>query len=135
LSQVMQQQSVQFPRCSCLFWTLSNGEEGLAYTFNIHEQLLTFLVLSTREEGTDNSFDRVTLFGILKRSYGPARNELLLKLLLPPLGFAKERNEFVRDVLETSSAEFPQYFEQFVVFIHRFLTSRVCACTVARARA
>ena len=110
MSQVMQQQRGQFPRGRCLFWTLRTSEVGRAYTFNVHEKLLTFLVLCTREEGTDKSFDRVTRVGILKRSYGPARHELLLKLLFPPCGFAKERHEFVRNVLETSSAEFAQYF-------------------------
>jgi len=116
----MQQHSVQFPRGRCLFWTRSTGEEGLAYLCNVHEQLVTFLVLRTREEGTDKRFDRVTRVGILQRSSGPARNELLLKLLFPPLGLTKERYEFIRDVLETSPAEFPQYFEQCVVFIHSF---------------
>ena len=86
VSQVMQQHSVQFPRGRCLFWTLSTGEEGLAYPCNVHEQLLTFLVLRTREECTDKRFDRVTRVGILQRSAGPARNELLLKLLFPPCG-------------------------------------------------
>ncbi len=118
MSQVMQQQRVQIPRCSGLVWTLSTGEEGLAYPFNVQEQLLTFLVLSPREQGTDKRFDRVTLVGILKRSDGPARNELLLKLLFPPFRLTKERHEFVRNVLETSSAEFPQYFSKFFVFIH-----------------
>ena len=80
-------------------------------------------------------FDRVTLFGILQRSDGPARHELLLKLLFPPFRVTKERQEFVRDVLETSSAEFPQYVAKFFVFIHSCSTSRVCAFPVARARA
>src|SRR5712691_1879531 len=131
----MQQQRGQFPRGRCLFWTLCTSEVGLAYPCNVHEQLLTFLVLRTREEGTDKRFDRVTRVGILQRSSGPARHELLLKLLFPPFGCAKERHEFVRNVLETSSAECAQYFEKSFVFIHRLLTSRECSCPVARARA
>jgi hypothetical protein len=72
---------------------------------------LTFFVLCTREECPDKRFDRLTCVGILKRTDGPARHELLLKLLFPPLGWTKERNEFIRDVFETSSTEVPQYFE------------------------
>ena len=85
----MQQQGRQFPRCSCLFWTRSTGEEGLADPCNIHEQLLPFLVLRPREEGTDKRFDRLTCVGILQRADGPARHELLLKLFFPPFRWTK----------------------------------------------
>ena len=90
-------------------------------------------MLSPREQGTDKRFDRVTRVGILQRSDGPARNALLLKLLFPPFRLTKERHEFVRNVLETSSAEFPQYVSKFFVLIHSRSTSRVCAFPVARA--
>src|SRR5712691_12734568 len=43
-----------------------------------------------------------------------------------PLALTKERHEFVRNLLETSSAELAQYFLQSFVFIHRLLTSSVC---------
>src|SRR6266568_1705966 len=106
----MQQHTVQFTRSRGLFWTRNTSEVGRAYPFNVHEQLLTFLVLRTCEEGTDKRFDRVTCVGILKRTEGPARHELLFKLLFPPLGLTKERHEFVRNLLEMSSAELAQYF-------------------------
>jgi len=107
----MQHHSIELPRRRYLFWSRSTREVGLAYPCNVHEQLLTFFVLRTREECPDKRFDRVTRVGILQRTSGPACNELFVKLLFPPLGLTKERNESVRDVFETSSTEFPQYFE------------------------
>ena len=71
---------------------------------------MPFLVLRTREESTDKRFDRITRVSVLKRSSGPARHELLLKLLFPPFGCAKERHELVRHVRETSSTELAYYF-------------------------
>ena len=110
--QIMQHHSIELPRRRYLFWSRSTREVGgLAYPCNVHEQLLTFFVLRTREECPDKRFDRVTRVGILQRTSGPACNELFVKLLFPPLGLTKERNESVRDVFETSSTEFPQYFE------------------------
>ena len=135
MPQVMQQQRGQLPRGRCLFWTRSTGAEGLADLCNVHEQLLPCLVLGPHEEGTDKRFDRVTRIGILQHSAGPARHAVLLKLLFPPVGCAKERQEFVRHVLETSSAELAQDISQSVVFIHRLWTSRVGALSVMRARA
>ena len=104
----MQEHRVQFHRCRGLFWVRGNGNAGLAETFNVPEKLLTFLVLRTRKEGTNKRFDRVTRVAILQRSAGPARDELLVKLLFPPCRGAKERNQFVRNVLETSSTEVPE---------------------------
>src|SRR5262249_14680069 len=93
--QVMQHHSVELPRRRYLFWSRSTREVGLAYPCNVHEQLLTFFVLHTREECPDKRFDRVTRVGILQRTSGPACNELFVKLLFPPLGLTTERNEFV----------------------------------------
>src|SRR5215467_5494742 len=131
----MQQQHREFPRCSGLLWTRRTGAEGLAYPCYVHEQLLPCLVLRPREEGTDKRFDRVTRIGILQRTDGPACHELLVKLLFPPLGLTKERYEFVRNLLETSSTELAQDFLQSFVFIHRLLTSSVYVFPIARARA
>src|SRR5215831_19177813 len=123
----MHQHSIQFPRRRGLFWTCNTSEVGRAYPFHVHEQLLTFLVLRTCEEGTDKRFDRVTCVGIAQRTDGPARNELLVKLLFPPLKLTKERHEFVRNLLETSSAELAQDFLKSFIFIHKaFDAERVC---------
>ena len=86
--------------------------------FKVPEKLLPFLVLCAREECTDERFDRVTHVVILGRCYGPACPELLLKRLFPPFRFAKEREEFVRHILETSSTEGAQDFSEFVIGIH-----------------
>jgi hypothetical protein len=107
----------------------------LSDPFNVHEQLVPFLVVRTREKGTNKRFDRVTGVGVLQRSSGPTRHELLVKLLFPPFGFAKERHEFVRYVLETSSAELAQYFYKSFIFVPRLLTSSVCAFPVVRIQA
>ena len=127
VSQVMQQQPREFPRSSCLLWTRSTGAEGLAYLCNVHQQLLPCLVLRPCEEAADKRFDRLTCFSIVKRASGPAHHELLLKLFFPPCRWTKEGNEFVRNVLEPSSAELPQYVAQFFVCIHRREMSRVGA--------
>jgi len=109
LSQGIQKKSVQFHRCSLLFWTLTHGDAGIFETFNFHEKFLPFLVLSTCQEDTDKRFDRITLFCILKSFERSTSNELRVKLLFPPFRFTKEGNKVVRKVLKTSSAEFPQY--------------------------
>jgi hypothetical protein len=121
----MQEHRVQFHRCRGLFWTRGNDNAGLTETFNVPEKLLTFFVLRTRKEGTNKRFDRVTRVTILQRSAGSARDELLVKLLLPPFGCAKERNQFVRHVLETSSTEVPEDSSEFVVGIHSRLPPRI----------
>src|SRR5262249_34592561 len=54
-------------------------------------------------------------------------HELLLKLFFPPCRWTKESHEFVRNVLEPSSAELPQDVAQFFVCIHRREMSRVGA--------
>ena len=126
LSKLIQQPGGALHRCSGLFGTLRHGVEGgfCVYLCNVFEKLLPFRVLRPREEGTDKRFDRVTLVDILQRSAGPARHELFVKLRFPPFRFAKERKEFVRHVLKTSSTESPEYLSQFVVSIHGRLTSR-----------
>ena len=115
LSKGRQQGGVQFYRCRLLFWTLTHGDAGLSETFNFHDKFLTFLLLGTCEECTDKRFDRVTLVCILKSSDRSTRNKLRVKLLFPPFGFTKEGKEFVSNVLETSSAEFPQYSYEFIL--------------------
>src|SRR5215467_4511518 len=132
--QIMQHHSVELPRRRYLFWSRSTREVGLTYPCNVHEQFLTFFVLRTPEECPDKRFDRVTRVGILQRTDGPACNELIVKLLFPPLGLTKERYEFVRNLLETSSAELAQDFLQSFVFIHRLLTSSVWVCPGARGK-
>ena len=95
------------------------------------EQLLTFLVLHTREDGADKRFDGVTRVCILKGFERPARHKLRIKLLFPPFGLAKEGHEFVRNILETSAAELPQDISQCFVFIHHLCLSTVDASTVS----
>ena len=124
MSKRMQQHSGPLHHCGSLFGTLRHGDDGCVYLCNVFEKLLPFRVLRPREEGTDKRFDRVTLVDILQRSAGPARHELFVKLRFPPFRFAKERKEFVRHVLKTSSTESPEYLSQFVVSIHGRLTSR-----------
>jgi hypothetical protein len=97
----------------------------------VAEQLLTFLVLRTREECADKRFDGVTRFCILKGFERPARHTLRIKLLFPPCGLAKEGHEFVRNVLETSAAESPQYVSKCFVFIHRLCLSTGGVSTVS----
>ena len=63
-----------------------------------------------------------------QRADGPARHELLFKLLFPPFRWLKEGNELVRNVLEPSAAELPQDVAQFVVCIHCRESSRVGTC-------
>src|SRR5262252_8502540 len=64
----MHQHSIQFPRRRGLFWTCNTSEVGRAYPFHVHEQLLTFLVLRTCEEGTDKRFDRVNSIPLTVRA-------------------------------------------------------------------
>ena len=114
----MQQHSGPLQHRSDLSGTFRNGDDGGVYLCNVFEKLLTFLVLRTPQECTDKRFDCVIFFSILKRLDGPARHELLLKILFPPVGCTKERNQFVRHVLETASTEVPEDSSEFVVGIH-----------------
>jgi hypothetical protein len=125
VTHIMQQQHSEFPHCSGLLWTRSTGAEGLADLGYVHQQLLPCLILRPREEGTDKRFDRLTGVSIVQRADGPARYELLLKLLFPPFRWPKEGNKFVRNVLQPSAAELPQDVAQFVICIHGRESSRV----------
>jgi hypothetical protein len=112
----MQQISVEVHGDPVLFGTSCTCQHGLSATFNGHDHLLPFLVLGPREECPDTRFDRVTRVCVLPCAQG--RPTVRLKGLFPPLGWAKQGEESLRDVLKTAAAEGAQYLQQVGFFIH-----------------